>query len=63
MPHHTPANSVELSGRLLDQVEQYAKQRGITPDEALSLLVSQGLRARYVRNRPSAPVIAIKRIR
>ncbi len=63
MPHQTPANSVELSGRLLDQVEQYAKQHGITPEEAATRLVSQGLRARYVRNRPSAPVIALKRTR
>lgn len=63
MPVNQQPNSVELSGRLLDQVEQYAKQHGITPDEAFSRLVSQGLRARYVRNRPSAPVIALKRIR
>lgn len=63
MPVNQQPNSVELSGRLLDQVEQYAKQHGITPDEALSRLVSHGLRARYVRSRPSAPVIALKRIR
>lgn len=63
MPVNQQPNSIELSGRLLDQVEQYAKQHGITPDEALSRLVSQGLRARYVRARPSATVIALKRVR
>ena len=63
MPVNQQPNSLELSGRLLDQLEQYAKQHGITPDEALSLLVSQGLRARYVRSRPTAPVIALKRVR
>lgn len=63
MPHQTQANSVELSGRLLDQVEQYAKQHGITPEEAATLLISQGLRARYVRIKQPAPVVQLRRPR
>lgn len=56
--------SVELSGRLLEQLEQYAQAHGITTDEAASRLVSQAFRTRYVR-KPQQPaqVLPLRRPR
>lgn len=53
--------SVELSGRLLEQLEQYAQEHGITTDEAAARLVSQALQARYVRKTHTAPILPLRR--
>lgn len=63
MPTHQKTSSVELSGRLLDQLEQFAKAHGITTDEAASRLVSQSLRTRYVRKTQPAQVLPLRRPR
>jgi hypothetical protein len=64
VPTHQKTSSVELSGRLLDKLEQYAQAHGITTDEAASRLVSQSFRTRYVR-KPQQPaqVLPLRRPR
>ena len=60
MPVQPPHQSLDLSEAETRALEQYAQQRGITPDEAATELARETIQRRYVRRRAPASVLPFK---
>lgn len=60
MSSHQRQQPLDLSDAEMRALEQYARKRGITTDEAATELAQEALQRRYVRRKQAARVLSFR---